>query len=191
MLYESLHISELQHRISAFEDQMAYKELFRRFQPLLRQFAYSICHSREGAEEIVSDVFIRVWAKRKTIDHIQNLKLYLYIATRNVSLNYARAEQKFQTLQLDALKVDFVAIAADPQQMLVNTELKQRIQYLVNELPTQCKIIFKLVKEDGLKQREVAELLHLQPKTVENQLAIAVKKIGKAISEDLNVKVRK
>jgi RNA polymerase sigma-70 factor (family 1) len=191
MFYESLHISELQHRIAAFEDQLAYKDLFRRFQPLLKQFAYSICHSREGAEEIVSDVFIRVWAKRKTLDHIQNLRLYLYIATRNVSLNYSRAEQKFQTLQLDALKVDIEAVASDPQQMLVNTELKQRIQYLVNELPTQCKIIFKLVKEDGLKQKEVAELLHLQPKTVENQLAIAVKKIGNAISEELNIKARK
>jgi RNA polymerase sigma-70 factor (ECF subfamily) len=184
MNYESLHISELQHRIAAFEDQLAYKDLFHRFQPLLKQFAFSICHSREASEEIVSDVFIRVWAKRKTLDNIQNLRLYLYIATRNVSLNYTRTQQKLQTLQLDALQVDIESVASDPQEMMITADLNKRILQIVNELPTQCKIIFKLLKEDGLKQKEVAELLHLQPKTVENQLAIAIRRIASAISEE-------
>ncbi len=180
-MYEHLHISELQHKIAAFEDQQAYKELFVRLQPRLLQFALSICHSREAAEEVVSDVFVRVWLKRKTLDHIQNLKLYLYIATRNVSLNYLRIEKKHQTLQMDDLQVEVEAFNANPQQLLINAELRKQLAKVVAELPTQCKIIFKLVKEDGLKQKEVAELLHIQPKTVENQLAIAVRKIGQAL----------
>jgi len=178
---EAAHIADLQHRIATTGDQDAYKELFLRFQPLLKKFAYTICHSREGAEEVVSDVFMRIWVKRKTLDHIQNLKLYLYIATRNFSLNYLRARQRHSTLQLEELKVDTIALGDDPHEHLLSVEMQQRIAMAVNDLPPQCKIVFKLVKEDGLRQREVAELLHLTPKTVENQLAIAVKRIGKAV----------
>lgn len=182
-MYEHLHLSELQHKIAAFEDQQAYKELFVRLQPKLVQFAKTICQQKEAAEEVVSDVFVRVWQKRKTLDHIQNLKLYLYIATRNVSLNYLRVERKHQTLQMDELQVEIAAFNASPAQLMMTAELQQQIARAVEELPTQCKIIFKLVKEDGLKQKEVAELLHLQPKTVENQLAIAVRKIGVALRQ--------
>ena len=182
-MYEHLHLSELQHKIAAFEDQQAYKELFVRLQPKLVQFAKTICQQKEAAEEVVSDVFVRVWQKRKTLDHIQNLKLYLYIATRNVSLNYLRVERKHQTLQMDELQVEIAAFNASPAQLMMTAELQQQIARAVEELPTQCKIIFKLVKEDGLKQKEVAELLHLQPKTVENQLVIAVRKIGVALRQ--------
>jgi RNA polymerase sigma-70 factor (ECF subfamily) len=182
-MYEDLHISELQHRIAAFEDPLAFKELFRRFQPALKKFAYSISHSAEEAEEAVDDVFIRVWMKRKTLDHIHNLKLYLYIAARNFSINQLKSHRQFQPLQIEQLRTEIESIAANPQQLMMSRELESRLLEAVNGLPPQCKTIFKLVKEDGLKQKEVAELLHLQPKTVENQVAIALKKIAVVLSD--------
>ncbi|HSR39907.1 MAG TPA: RNA polymerase sigma-70 factor [Phnomibacter sp.] len=182
-MYEDLHISELQHRIAAFEDALAFKELFRRFQPGLKKFAFSISHSTEEAEEAVDDVFMRVWMKRKTLDHIHNLKLYLYIATRNFSINQLKSHRQFQPLQIEQLRTEIEAISADPQQLMMSRELENRLLEAVNSLPPQCKTIFKLVKEDGLKQKEVAELLHLQPKTVENQIAIALKKIAMVLSD--------
>ncbi len=177
-MYHELHLSELQHRIAAFEDQLAYEELFYRYARRLQQFAYSICHHREAAEEIVLDVFMRVWMKRKTLDHIQNLKLYLYIATRNHSLNYNRGEQRFSSMQLDELVTEPASLLPDPDELLRSAELNQQIQEAIGQLPAQCKVIFKLAKEDGLKHKEIAELLHIQPKTVENQLAIALKKLA-------------
>jgi RNA polymerase sigma-70 factor (family 1) len=181
-MYRSYHLSELQHRIAAFDDQLAYKELFLRFQPRLKQFVFSIIHSKEASEEIASDVFIRIWEKRKTLDHIHNLKLYLYVASKNLSINYLRRQDKFQTLQLNELKVEMESLDLNPQQLMMTGEMVRRIQEAVQLLPPKCKIIFKLVKEDGLRQKEVAELLHISPKTVENQLAVATKKIGQSIS---------
>ena len=190
MNYTSAHLSELQHRVAAFEDQLAYKELFMRFQPRLQQFAYSITHHAQAAEEIASDVFIRIWEKRKTLDQVQNLKLYLYVAAKNFSINHLRRENRFQTLQLNDLKVDAPAMPADPQQLMMTAEMLQKIHRSIEQLPPKCRIIFKLVKEDGLKQKEVAELLHISPRTVENQLAIAVKKIGQSISFKIDQAVK-
>jgi RNA polymerase sigma factor (sigma-70 family) len=60
-----------------------------------------------------------------------------------------------------------------------------RVQKAINDLPPRCQLIFKLIKEDGLKYREVADLLHLSLKTIENQMAIAIRKIGLAIHFDI------
>jgi RNA polymerase sigma-70 factor (ECF subfamily) len=180
-MYHTYHLSELQHRIAAFDDQHAYKELFQRFQPRMMQFVYSIVHSRELAEEVVSDVFIRIWEKRKTLDHIHNLKLYLYVAAKNLSINCLRKQDKFRTMELNELKVDLVSFDLNPQQLLISGESLKRIHEAIQALPPKCKMIFKLVKEDGLRQKEVAELLHISARTVENQLAVATKKIGKAL----------
>ncbi len=61
-----------------------------------------------------------------------------------------------------------------------------RIYKAIESLPPKCRMIFRLVKEDGLRYKEVADILHLSVKTVENQLAIAVRKIGRAVSFDIS-----
>jgi len=72
-------------------------------------------------------------------------------------------------------------IDATPEDLMISGEMLQGINRAINELPPQCRLVFKLVKEDGLKYREVAELLHLSLKTVENQMGIALKKIHSSI----------
>ncbi len=178
---EAAQYAQWQHRIAVSDDEDAFLHLYRHFKPRLEKFAYSICHVKEDAEEIVEDVFVRLWVKRKTLDQVQNLKLYLYVATRNFSLNYLRVNQRNAHLVIDDLRVEIQDITPDPEQLMSNAERITQINYAIGELPNRCKVIFKLVKEDGLKQREVAELLHLSPKTVENQLAIAIKRLALAI----------
>ena len=88
----SPHIQDLQQRIAQYDDQSAYKELFAQFYKSLQQFAVSFVRSPEVAEEIVSDVFIKVWKKRAGLNRIHNLKLYLFISTKNGALNYLRTQ---------------------------------------------------------------------------------------------------
>ena len=68
---------------------------------------------------------------------------------------------------------------------MLTAEMMNRVQKAINDLPPRCQLIFKLIKEDGLKYREVAELLNLSIKTIENQMAIAIRKIGLAIHFDI------
>lgn len=181
MPYKRMHFPELQHAIATDENQKAYGELFARFAPSLINFARSILHNTEEAEEIVSDVFIRIWERRKTLDQIQNLKLYLFVSTRNYAVNRLRSKERRLAVQMDKLSVDLQSFSEDPHERAVLSEIQKALYHAVNELPGRCKLIFKLVKEDGLQQKEVAELLHLSPKTVENQLAIAIRKLAASI----------
>ncbi|THU36942.1 RNA polymerase sigma-70 factor [Niastella caeni] len=181
---DSLHIQELQLRIALYDDQPAYKELFALFYKSLQQFAVSFVRSPEVAEEVVSDVFIKVWKKRAGLNRIHNLKLYLFISTKNGALNYLRSQKKV-FLQHEQYLVQLQSIYFNPEKLMLTAEMMSRVQKAINDLPPRCQLIFKLIKEDGLKYREVAELLQVSIKTVENQMAIAIKKIGQAIHFDI------
>jgi RNA polymerase sigma-70 factor (ECF subfamily) len=180
----SLHIQELQQRIALYDDQGAYKELFALFYKSLQQFAISFVRSPESAEEIVSDVFIKVWKKRAVLHRIQNLKLYLFVSTKNGALNYLRTQKKV-FLQPEQYFIQLQSIYFDPEKLMLTAEMMNRVQKAINDLPPRCQLIFKLVKEDGLKYREVADLLQVSLKTVENQMSIAIRKIGLAIHFDI------
>jgi len=72
----------------------------------------------------------------------------------------------------------------NPEGLLITAEMKKMIREAVNQLPNRCQLIFKLVKEDELKYREVAELLKISVKTVEAQMTIALRRIGEAVRFD-------
>lgn len=175
--------NELNHLVDriADDDPVAYKELFLLYQPRLVHFSCTITHAKEPAEEIVSDVFLKIWLNRKSLHEIQNLHLYLYISTKNASINYVLQQKKKSFFSLDETVVELRSIYYDPEQLLITAEMLQRIRQAIQQLPPKCRLIFKLVKEDGLKYREVAELLHLSVKTIEAQMAIALRKIHASI----------
>jgi len=152
-------------------------------------FAKSMVKSKESAEEIVSDVFIRIWEKRRDLEKIENLKVYLYVSIRNAALNHLSLQKRTSTNPLDEFHAEFTSIYFDPEQLLITADMLALIKRSIDQLPPKCKIIFKLVKEDGLKYREVAEILNLSVKTVENQVAIALQKIGNTVSFDVNKSV--
>lgn len=178
-------VQYLQGRIARLDDQQAYKELFTHLYAYLFQFAKTLVKAKEPSEEIVSDVFIKVWEKRRELEKIENLKVYLYVTTRNMAYNYLDKQKRVVTQPIDDFHGTITSLYFDPEQLLITADMLALIQKAVEELPPKCKIIFKLIKEDGLKYREVAEILGLSVKTVENQLAIALQKIGTAVSFDI------
>jgi len=171
-------LHELQQRIADYEDASAYKKLFFYFFLPLKSFSYSILKSKEAAEEAVSDIFIEIWARRKQLLEIEDLRMYLYISVRNASLRRLQQTQKTTMLSLDDLEVEFASPDPNAETFLINNELAQKIDAAIESLPQQCKIIFKLAKQDNLKYKEIAQLLNISVKTIDNQLSTALKKIA-------------
>lgn len=167
---------ELQLRI-AQDDQTALKMLYSHFNKKLFHLAFGIVHSRETAEEIVEDVFVQIWNKRVRISSLENLTWYLYVTTRNISYNYSRKLTRKKYIDIDDLETCDYTFCPTPEQIMISRQEYQLISDAINKLPAQCKLIFKLVKEDNLRYQEVANLLQLRIKTVENQMGIALKKV--------------
>lgn len=173
-------ISDLQRKIALCDDMAAYRTLYDTLHRELFLFSYSIIKSREVAEEIVSDVFIRLWKIRSELPAIENLTVFLYTIAKNLSINHITRNHKYPKVSLDTIEVENISTFDNAEEMFITAELARRIQLAINNLPSQCKIIFQLVREGGLKHKEVAAILNISALTVRNQLVVAAKKIAAA-----------
>jgi RNA polymerase sigma-70 factor (family 1) len=182
------HIKELQRRIGLYEDEQAYKQLFLFTFSSLTRFSAAITHSKEVAEEIVSDVFIQLWNNRVKIQEIEDLQLYLFIAVKNNSVHKLRQHEKNRTVSLDDLRIEVDSVYQNPEDKVLSTEAVQAIESAIEHLPPRARLIFKLAKEDKMRYKEIASLLNISVKTIDNQLAIALKKITEALGTTIRKK---
>ncbi|HVU58690.1 MAG TPA: RNA polymerase sigma-70 factor [Puia sp.] len=180
-------ISELQRKIALCDDMAAYRTLYITLHKELFYFSFSIIRSREVAEEIVSDVFIKLWRIRNELLAIENLTVFLYTIAKNLSINHITRNYKYPKVSLDTIEVENISSLDNAEELFITAELARRIQQAINTLPSQCKIIFQLVREAGLKHKEVAAILNISEFTVRNQLVIAVKKIAAAAQLEVPV----
>lgn len=168
-------------RIARHDDQRAFRGLFDQFYPELTRFALFYLKNQETAEELVLDVFLKIWQMRAMLLTILNFRAYLFTTTRNHCLNYLQKNVAV-LLPFDDLPGGDTAYSDDnPQQELEFQETKQRVTAAVETLPPQCRLIFQLVKEQGFSYKEVADLLTISPRTVETQIGIALRKLAVAL----------
>lgn len=178
-------ISELCLLVAEQDDQSAFGELFQVFYPKLLSLAQAIVKSRQIAEEAVQDVFLHLWKNRKVLPAIKNLQYYLFVAAKHAALDHLEKMKRQSYLALEEAGIEFGTIEVTPEHVLISAETMQAILASINELPPRCKLIFRLVKEDGLKYREVADLLQLSVKTVETQMSLALDKVYRALRSHL------
>lgn len=182
-------IKTLQQRIALYEDMKAYEALYELLSPQLVNFCFSFVKSRESAEEIVSDVFIKLWQIRNKVSDIGNLKVYLYTIARNFCLNYITRHFKNPVVNIDGIDFEPVLSLGNPEDLCIGAEVLQRIQKCIRELPPQCRIVFQLVKEDGMTYKEAADILNISSLTVRNQVFIASRKIAALIPDYIHSRV--
>lgn len=159
----------------------SYKELFVEMHEKLCDFAFAILKSKEDAEEVVSDFFINLWIKRANIKKLDNPKLYLFVGTKNYSINKIKSNKRRELPELDQWSAELGSVFFNPEELAISVELTKKIMSAVNQLPPKCRVIFKLIKEDGLKYNEVSQLLDISVKTVESQMAIALRRIRQCL----------
>jgi RNA polymerase sigma-70 factor (family 1) len=164
--------------IACNRDSKAYKELFISNYEILHRFAFSILKSREDAEDVISEFFITLWQKKESLTEIENPKLFFFTSVKNLSINKLAQRKKHHSSFSEEYLVHFKSPFFDPKELLLSREAVSKIMEAINELPPKCKLIFRLIKEDGLKYADVASLLNISVKTVEAQMAIAEKRIS-------------
>lgn len=175
------YIARLLEKICEADDEKAFEEIFQIFYERLLSFCIIYVKDKAFAEEIVSSVLLKLWMKRKETE-IRNLETYLFIAVKNTSLNHIKQYSNLRLVYLEDAGVHEIVNPHDPGKELERRELIFKMNEAIETLPLQCKIIFKLVKEEGLKYKQAAEILDISPRTVETQLVRAMKKLDNILT---------
>lgn len=172
----------MQQLICLHSNEAAFATLFRLCYASLYHFAMQYVHRHEVAEEVVNDVFVNIWKQRTTLHSVQNLESYLFIAVKNGSLNYLKKYSHLH-IAMDEEKIGKLISLHNPEQEMEWKELYFKLQQAIQALPDQCRTVFRLVKEEGFRMKEVADILGISPRTVETQLYRAVKKLDVLLNE--------
>ncbi len=159
----------------------AFKTLFENYYPELVRFAIKHVRSPEEAEGIVQEVFLYLWDHREDIKLKSSLKAYLYAATRYRAIYFFRKKSRLPDFT-EVNEVVGTSEGDDAQLLLEYLEVETRIMDVIEVLPTKCKEIYLLSREEGLTHKAIAKKLGISVKTVENQIRIALKRIREVLN---------
>lgn len=160
-------------------DENAFTSLYKIYWPKVYNFSCLYLTSAIETEEVVQEVFIKLWESRMFLKEEENLKNFLFIITRNLIFNQFR-----KSFNENAYKMTLLKSTSEEYQIedeMIAADLKEHIKKLISELTPRQKEIFKMSREEHLSYKEIAARLSISEKTVERHINDALKFLRKNI----------
>ena len=180
-VYSNICEPELTEQIKQGEKR-AYRKIFEHYAPRIFRFANAYLKSNEDAEELVQDVFMQIWEKRNALDKNKNLEAFLFKVAVNAIYDFIR-RKNIEQAYLDFIEHSSQASLENTWQTVIYNDMLEQLEILVEVFPEQQRKIFRLSKEKGLTNDEIATKLNLSKRTVENQLYRATATLKKYYSQ--------
>ena len=154
-------------------DTVAYATVYELFKDLVFAFAYSLIKDRDTAEEVVQQVFFKLWERREQIDVTQSFSAYIKRITYNHIIDFFRKVKRETQLQAE-LQRNMESLCNSHQDMLTRKDLETIYRTAIELLPTQKKNVYLLAKEEDLSYDEIATEMNISKNTVRNHMTIAI-----------------
>ncbi|MCD2422602.1 RNA polymerase sigma-70 factor [Niabella pedocola] len=163
-------------RAAANDCREAFEKLYLHFAPGMQAFAATLVEDKDAALDLVQDLFVNLWVNRKNLTAIERPASYLYHALKNNAVNDLKSRRRVAPLMAEA--GERIALAdGGPETAIIRKETRQLLENAINNLPYKCRLVFRLIKEDGFRYKEVAHLLEISVKTVEAHMRLAYSRI--------------
>jgi len=172
--------------ISQTFNKQNYEQIFRQHYSELCSYAVNFIEDLDDAEEIVQEIFVKMWENRNEINITDSLRSYLFRSIRNACLNkkkHIKIRETYKEHNERELEQNFV----DLNNILDASELEIKIRNAIDKLPTERRKIFIMSRYDELKYKEIAEKLNISIKTVENQMGSALKFLRTELIEYITI----
>ncbi|MFN8669134.1 MAG: RNA polymerase sigma-70 factor [Gemmatimonadaceae bacterium] len=164
-------------------DERALEELFRAYYAGMCAFVRRFVHAPDIAEELVQDVFFKLWSKREGLSDIDALRTYLFRAARNTALNHLRRKKLENAWEeQEAARGEPMTTAATDDDASTD-EVSRAVNGAISKLPTRCREIFVMSREGNMTYAEIANALGISIKTVETQMGRALKSLRASLAK--------
>lgn len=164
-------------------NEKAFEKIFQRYTDTIYGVAFAYTKSVDMSEEVVQDVFLKIWASREKLAKVEDFSNYIFIITRNRLLNYLNRKTR-EKAYLQHLSRYFSENNNNPEQELFYKESAALIEMAISHLPEQQKLVYQMVKVQGMKLEEAATILNLSRNTVRNHLTRALQFIRSFICQN-------
>lgn len=174
-------------QIAHTDSREAYEKVFDHLFYPLKDFAFNILKSKELSEEIASDVLLMVWLQRKELTKVANIWYYAFVATKNRALNVLKKDKGLDSISLSDIDFDVELEKSDPETIFLQGEIAQKLEHAISTLPKQCRLVFRLVREEGFSYQETADMLSISTRTVNAHLVNATKRLVKIMKQEFKL----
>jgi RNA polymerase sigma-70 factor, ECF subfamily len=174
--------AHLIEQVTSQSDYTAFEQLFHRYYNSLCRYAYTYVKAYDEAEEIVSDVFLKIWKSRDVLQIQSSISAYLVRSTRNSAIDRLRYLNRQRRKTYD-LVGDFEGNYASPSDVVIGKETNTLIEAAIAALTPQAKLIFSMSRDKGMTQADIAQTLNLSVKTVEAHMGRALKSLRESLRQ--------
>lgn len=169
---KSINSNHIQQLIAG--DEAAFDAIYEAYSSKVYRLAYRFLKDGQQSEEIVQECFINLWTNRQRLNAEGDMWLYLYVIAKRLSLNSLR--QICQSRELSDKLVNHIAtVHNDTEEEMLVSDLEQYTERIINKLPRQQQLIFRLSRVEHLSHKEIADQLQISPNTVKNHMVEALK----------------
>lgn len=159
-------------------DKKSLERLFMSLYVRLRNYAITLTNSPDDSEDIVQEVFLKIWNRRSELDENKSIQTYLFVSTRNSCLNWLKHRKTEDAYaRIMAIVYSDSSTMVTPHESLIADDIEKDFRQVLDELPVQCRRVFELNRFEGLKYHEIAARLNISIKTVETQMSRALVKM--------------
>lgn len=161
-------------------DKKCFDEIFELFYDKCYAYAMSLLKNEAATEDVIQNVFLKIWLSRKDIDILKDFDNYVITAVRNESVSYLRL--KYNSSKVSGEIPDMEDVHADVIAEVVYSETNSKIRELIEKMPPQRRRVFELSRYENKSAKEIASQLNLSPRTVERHIALAMLELRKGMS---------
>jgi RNA polymerase sigma-70 factor, ECF subfamily len=172
-------------------DERVFAKLYKSYYSALCSIANRIINDRQAAEEIVQDVFSKIWFDRETIEIHTSLNSYLFRSVKNLAINELKRRQTNKASVIQTASLELWKILVDTSEshefiieQMISNDLRKEVSMAIEALPHQCRQVFQLSRVDYKSNDEIASLLNISKNTVKSHLLNAVKKVSQVIRKE-------
>ena len=184
--FDQPDLHHLLYRIAELDERKAFSLFFRLYHAKMLLLAKVFVPSQQVAEDVVSEVLIKLLRHRKKTFRKKNFLGFLYTCIKNQSLDHLRKNKKYRHVALNKDNIDFlVQHRSNPCSDLAGKQFKEIVYTCIESLPPRRKLVYKMIKDDGLSYKQVAVLLEISVRTVEVQLRLAMRHIKITVDDYL------
>ena len=154
------------------DNEYAFKQLYQNYYSRVVAFITGIIKKQETAQDLAQDVFVNLWLNRKTLDVSRNL---------HAAINYLKKELSVTSEPIENMHTD-IGSDITVEDTLFAKEIRLLIEMVVSEMPAQRQRIYRMSREQGVSNEEIASKLGISKRSVENQISLALKEIRQAVT---------
>lgn len=168
-------------------NEKAFEEIFKNYYQSLCNFAWIYVRSRAISEELVMDVFLRVWEKKETLDPDKRIRYFLFQSVKNRAIDHLDRKKIADQYLRELSEINMRDQFPRNESLSDEKEIIEEVRKIIEDFPEKTKHIYKLNRMDGLTYREIADVLEISSKSVEYHMSRALDILRSSLSKYLSV----